>query len=59
MRVDTDYIHGIGKIEGGFVIILDVERTFTGGEFQNLQDAVDIPPAVPEPAKAPETSTFP
>ena len=37
--LQTEFIRGIGKHDGQFVIILDVDRVFTGGELVSVQSA--------------------
>jgi purine-binding chemotaxis protein CheW len=37
--VRTEFIRGMGKRDGGFVIILDVDRVFSAGELSLVQEA--------------------
>jgi purine-binding chemotaxis protein CheW len=41
MQMSTDFIHGMGKQDDEFVIILDVNRIFTGDEFLHLTSESD------------------
>jgi purine-binding chemotaxis protein CheW len=38
--VDTDYILGMAKVDGGVKILLDIDRVLTEGERELLQQAV-------------------
>jgi purine-binding chemotaxis protein CheW len=37
--VRTEFIRGMGKSDAGFIIILDVDRVFSGGELALVQEA--------------------
>jgi purine-binding chemotaxis protein CheW len=41
MQMSTDFIHGMGKQDDEFVIILDVNRIFTGDELLHLTNESD------------------
>ena len=38
-RIRTDFIHGMGKVDGKFVIILDVEHLLAAEEIEQLAEA--------------------
>ncbi|MBW2146119.1 MAG: purine-binding chemotaxis protein CheW [Deltaproteobacteria bacterium] len=38
-RLDTDYIFGMAKTEGGVKILLDIDRVISGEEFTALENA--------------------
>ncbi|MET0497392.1 MAG: chemotaxis protein CheW [Steroidobacteraceae bacterium] len=47
-RIHADFIHGLGKVNGKFVIVLDVQRVLDVKEFNDAVAAVDgncVPPA--------------
>jgi purine-binding chemotaxis protein CheW len=39
-RIDTSFIHGVGKRDGKFIIILDIDKAFSGNETGTLAEAV-------------------
>jgi len=53
--LDTSYILGMAKIEGGVKILLDIDRVLTGEEVEMMStveeaDSLTLAEAVPEPA---------
>jgi len=38
-KIDTDYIHGMGKTEGSFVILLNVDRILSMEDIEKLSSA--------------------
>lgn len=48
-RIRADFIHGMGKVKGHFVILLDVERVLSLDELAQLSQAGNAAPAA-EPA---------
>jgi purine-binding chemotaxis protein CheW len=38
-RLNTDYIHGMAKMEGGVKILLDIDRVLSAGEVSVLEEA--------------------
>ena len=44
-RLNTAFIKGMGKREDQFLIILDVDRVFSGGELARVQDAGESAPS--------------
>ncbi|OHD57158.1 MAG: chemotaxis protein CheW [Spirochaetes bacterium GWF1_51_8] len=41
MNIKADFIAAMGKYEDRFIIILNIDRVFTGGELMNLQVSPD------------------
>jgi len=39
-RLNTDFIKGMGKKDGNFVMILDIDRVFTSGDLAGIQNTV-------------------
>lgn len=39
-HLNTDFIKRIGKMDGNFVMILDIDRVFQGNELEMLAEAV-------------------
>ncbi len=44
-KLNTEFIRGMGKQGGQFIIILDIERIFSADELETLQQAADPVPA--------------
>jgi len=46
-RIRTDFIYGMGKVKGNFVILLDVDRVWASADIQALAEVVqtDLPVA--------------
>jgi purine-binding chemotaxis protein CheW len=44
-RIDTDFIQGMGKRDGEFIIILDINKVFSVNEFSMVQAAGETVPA--------------
>ncbi|NPV00727.1 MAG: chemotaxis protein CheW [Brevinematales bacterium] len=40
MNIKTDFISSMGKTEDSFIIILNTDRVFTGGELMSIKDSV-------------------
>jgi purine-binding chemotaxis protein CheW len=40
-RLRSDFIHGVGKVRGRFVLLLDVDRTLSIDDIAGLGEAVD------------------
>ena len=40
-RVRSDFIHGVGKVKGRFVLLLDVDRALSIDEIAGIGEAVD------------------
>ncbi len=45
MQLNTDFIKGMGKQDGQFVIILDIEKIFSSDELEMVQQAGELAPA--------------
>ena len=50
--VRVDYLKGLGKLGGEFVLILDTDRVLSAGELADVEAAPDQAPAAGAPAKA-------
>ena len=44
-RLRSDFIHGVGKVRGKFVLLLDVDRTLSIDEIAGFTEAVADPVA--------------
>jgi purine-binding chemotaxis protein CheW len=44
-KIDTGFIHSVGKRDGQFVIVLDIDRAFNDEETEVLTEAVTTAPA--------------
>ncbi len=44
-RMNTDFIRGMGKRDGEFIIILDIDKVFSSGELAVVQDAGNSVPS--------------
>jgi purine-binding chemotaxis protein CheW len=52
-RLNTEFIHGMGKRDEQFLIILDIDRVFSSDELILVQEAADQEEADPEADEAP------
>ena len=46
-RIHSDFIEGMGKIDGRFIILLNVNRVLSGDEMSALSDVGAAAPALP------------
>lgn len=46
-RIRADFIAGMGKVEGRFVIVLDPRHVLAPAELESLAGAIDAPPGQP------------
>ncbi len=47
-RLNTEFIRGMGKQDGQFIIILDIEQIFSSDELSSMQEAGQLSPAMAE-----------
>ncbi|MBW1727321.1 MAG: purine-binding chemotaxis protein CheW [Deltaproteobacteria bacterium] len=57
--MDTDYILGMAKMEGGVKILLDVDQVLTGEEAETLSEAKMESPPIPEEVLAQKAQAVP
>ena len=47
-RLKTEFIHGMGKVNGQFIILLNIDRVFSGDDLDLSQDMAELSDAVQE-----------